>query len=256
MDTKPILGPPRPVDWLCLASLAALWGSSFAVIEIGLRGLTPTWLVAVRIGVAVCLLNLLRRSRGLALPPLRGGPWGRLAALAVFGNLLPFLLISWGQREVESGVAGVLMATTPLLTLGLAHRFVPGEGITARKTLGFPLALVGVALLLGVAPGNVDRVGGWHQGAVLLGAGCYAANTVLARRLPAMPLLTTASAVFLLAFAVALPVAGALDGFAVTTNSGVAFGAAIWLGVGPTALATLIHLRVVRSAGAAFASST
>jgi drug/metabolite transporter (DMT)-like permease len=65
------------------------------------------------------------------------GLWLFLGLIAVIGNLLPFSLVTWGQRGIDSGLAGILMAVMPLATLGLAHLFVPGERLTGNRWSGF-----------------------------------------------------------------------------------------------------------------------
>jgi drug/metabolite transporter (DMT)-like permease len=72
-----------------------------------------------------------------------------LRAHRLVGNLLPFSLITWGQRSIDSGLAGILMAVMPLATLGLAHLFVPGERLTGHRVGVFCFGFVGVVVLIG-----------------------------------------------------------------------------------------------------------
>ncbi|GIF75016.1 hypothetical protein Asi02nite_45340 [Asanoa siamensis] len=102
--------------------LALLWGSTFLWIEVALRALTPVQVTLSRclLGSATLLLACLATGNRLA----RGrAVWAHLAVAAFFCNALPFAMFSVGQQTVDSGVAGVLNATTPLWTLLITRRY-------------------------------------------------------------------------------------------------------------------------------------
>lgn len=117
----------RPLyHWILLALLVFCWGSAFAFTKLALRGMTPEWIMALRLvfGGLLLVVLLLLGSRKL---PARPQDYGWLAALAIVGNVLPFFVISWGQQQVPSALAGILIGFVPLATLALAHFFVPEE---------------------------------------------------------------------------------------------------------------------------------
>ncbi len=126
--------------------LALLWGSGFLWIKVALNhGLSP-----VQITIARCVLGAAVLA-GLAVAarqplPRSGTVWRRLAVAALFCNALPFALFAVGERTVESGLAGVLNATTPLWTLlvGLA---VGVERFSAARAGGLLLGFAGVLLI-------------------------------------------------------------------------------------------------------------
>ena len=100
--------------------LAVLWGSSFTMIKVSLEGLSPAQLVLSRLVLGAAVLVAVAAIRRVALP--RGGTvWVHLAGAALFGNVLPFLLLSYGERTAGAGIAGVLIGATPLLTLTIAY---------------------------------------------------------------------------------------------------------------------------------------
>ncbi|MFG3041465.1 DMT family transporter [Streptomyces sp. NPDC048330] len=144
--------------------LALLWGSGFLWIKICLNeGLTPGWITFVRclLGTAV-LLGLAYRARQ-RLPRDRG-TWGRLAVAALLCNALPFLLFSIGEQTVDSGVAGVLNATTPLWSLLIGLGLGTERPLRATRTVGLALGFSGVLLIF--AP--------WNAGSGLTGPGALA----------------------------------------------------------------------------------
>ena len=248
--------PHRIRDWALLAALVAMWGSAFMFVKLGVATVPPATLAASRLAIGAAILVAVIRSHGLALPR-PGRRWLPFAALAVVGHSAPFYLISWGQQFMDSALAGILMAIMPLATLLLAHFFVAGERMTLNRTLGFSLGFGGIVALMG--PAALAGLGGsllavTAQAVVLAGALCFAANSVMARRLIETDFLVASAAVLIVATMVSVPLALVLDRpweLAPSAGSAVAI---VWLGVGPTALATLLYFTLIASAGPTFMS--
>ena len=243
-------------DWALLAALVAMWGSAFMFIKLGVATVPPATLAASRLAIGAAILYAVMRSRGLVLPP-PGRRWLSFVALAIVGNCAPFYLISWGQLVIDSALAGILMAIMPLATLLLAHFFVAGERMTANRTLGFSLGFGGIVVLMG--PAALAGLGGsllavTAQAAVLAGALCYAANSVMARRLIETDILVASTAVLIVATIAIVPLALILDRPWTLAPSAGSVVAIVWLGVGPTALATLLYFTLIASAGPTFMS--
>ena len=139
-------------SWTLLAILAALWGGSYLFIKIGLRDFSPAMVVFLRTLLAAVVLAPLALQRGAfaGLRPLLG-PIVFLAALQV---AVPFLLISWGEEEISSSLAGILVATAPILTALLAIFVDQEERPSLAGGIGIGIGIVGVALLLGVDVGG------------------------------------------------------------------------------------------------------
>ncbi|WP_439657428.1 DMT family transporter [Lentzea sp. HUAS TT2] len=128
--------------------LALLWGSSFTFIKVSLEGLTPGQLVLSRLILGAAVLLSIAAIRKVALPR-SVQVWGHIAAAGLFGNVIPFLLLSYGEKTTGAGIAGVLIGATPLLTLALATAALPTERATSRKAVGLALGFIGVVLLIG-----------------------------------------------------------------------------------------------------------
>jgi drug/metabolite transporter (DMT)-like permease len=243
-------------DWLLLFALVAMWGSSFMFNRIAVASLPPWTVVAGRIGLAALVLTLIVHVLGRRLPPLGRGWWPYLV-VALIGNAIPFYLITWGQQVVESALAGILMAVMPLATMLLAHVLVEGEHLTRRRVTGFGIGFGGIVLLMGPAAlaglgGDAVRI--VFQLAVLGGALCYALQSVLTRLIIKGDVLVAAAATLLVASVMVVPVALWQDRpwqLAPRTGS---LAAVLWLGVGPTALATILYFQLIRSAGPTFMS--
>jgi drug/metabolite transporter (DMT)-like permease len=245
-----------PKDWLLLLALVAMWGSSFMFNRIAVATLPPWTVVAGRIGIAALVLTAIVYALGRRLPPL-GREWAPFALIAVIGNAVPFYLITWGQQVVESALAGILMAMMPLATIVLAHFLIPGEHLTRQRAAGFAIGFGGIVLLMG--PAALAGLGGEtasivSQMAVLGGALCYALQSVLTRLIIKGDVLVAAAATLLLAGLIVVPVALWLDRPWLLSPSTASAAAVVWLGVAPTAIATVLYFMLIRSAGPSFMS--
>jgi len=152
------MGPlchPRLVErrsWILLGLLAALWGASYLFIKIGLEDFSPAMVVFLRTLLAALVLAPLALHRG-AMRGLRPLLWP-IVLLAAIQVAVPFLLISWGEEEISSSLAGILVASAPILTALLAVFIDHEERPTPVGGVGIGVGIVGVALLLGVDVGG------------------------------------------------------------------------------------------------------
>jgi len=240
-----------------LLTLVAVWGTGFLFIDIAVDTVPPLTVAAGRIAAAAAGLLAVLRASGLRLPTA-GRTWRHFLWLALLGNALPFFLIGWGLERVPSGVTGILMGIMPMVTLVLAHRFVPGERMTRRRTLGFVLGFAGVAALTG--PEALRELGGAgsdlvRQLAIVGGAVCYAVNAIVARHLPPTHALVSAATTLILSTLLVTPVALAVDRPWALSPSTASLWAVAWLGVGGTAAATIVYYRLIASAGPTFFST-
>jgi len=137
--------------------LAAIWGASYMFIKVGDRDFAPPTLMAARLVIAlVPLFVYLAATRGGVRSAARevAGVWREGIVLGLLSAAVPFTLIAWGEKHIDSGVAGVVQASLPVFTALLAIRFVPSERPTGARVIGIALGLVGVGVLAGVDPGS------------------------------------------------------------------------------------------------------
>ena len=134
--------PENKRNYLLLASLILIWGSSFLLTDRSLLFFSPEEVVTYRltIGALSMLLISLIYSKSLFVS---FRPWFHFAIYAVVGNILPYLLISTGQMSITSGMAGLLMAVMPLVTLVLAHFLLPNDKLNIFKLIGFVFGISG-----------------------------------------------------------------------------------------------------------------
>ena len=172
--------PLRPL--LALLLLAATWGGSYLLIAVALRTTGPATLTLLRFVPAAVLVAALAASRG-QLHGLRGR-WRDVALLALVQQAAPMLLIAVGERSIPSGLAGTLVATTPLWGALLAPA-IGGPPPSRVAWAGLLTGLVGVGLLLGVETGGAAVLGCLLV--LLAGLGYAVGAAWTARRFPDVP---------------------------------------------------------------------
>jgi len=143
--------------WVLFIVLAMIWGSSFLLIKTGLAPegtipavagrFDPVSLAATRLTVAAVFYMtfvLITRARKI---PRDAGTWVKLFITGLFNNVVPFILISWSEQYIDSGLASVLNATVPLFSLVMAHLALKDDKITLGKIFGIIAGFAGVAVL-------------------------------------------------------------------------------------------------------------
>jgi drug/metabolite transporter (DMT)-like permease len=221
------------------AGTAAIWGSTFLFIKLGLAEFKPFTLVAVRTGFATLALAAL-----LPFTLRRRAAFPRhvllLAVAGVLNPALPYVLITWGQQYVNSAVAGIINATVPLFTLPLAHLALHDERITPASLGGLLMGFVGVVLIFGFGRVAAASPAGLAAGdrpalgllAMLAAALCYAGSMVFVRRyLRRVPPEVVAGASQGIAFGLTSLCALALESPTLGSISGAAWAVTTWLGV-------------------------
>jgi drug/metabolite transporter (DMT)-like permease len=237
-------------NWTLLAILAALWGASYLFIKLGLEDLSPAMVVLLRTLLAALVLAPLALRRG-ALAGL-GRRWTAVFVMAAIQVAGPFLLISWGEEEISSSLAGILVASAPILTALIAVFIDHDERPTLVGGFGIAAGIVGVALLLGVDVGgdSAALLGGL---AVLLAGLGYAIGGfyLKARFRDAEPIgLVTAT----MAASALLTLPLALATFPPQAPGAGALAAIAALGVGGTGIAFVIFYTLIARVGPGKAS--
>ncbi|MCI5039099.1 MAG: DMT family transporter [Donghicola eburneus] len=246
-------------SWIMVLTLGCVWGGSFLLIEIALRGISPFWLAEARLLFAAILLTAVWGALGGKVTPVKDGKnrWPYLVVVGLFSSAFPFFLLSWGQQHVTSATAGVSMAGVPLLVMPLAHFFSVGERITVMKLVGLLVGFCGVLALLGdgLMQSSGSGLEGWGRVACLSAAACYAISSVTTRNCPPIDAYAMSAVVMIIAAIAGLPVAWLKEGpppLPDLTTLAVLSG----LGLIQTAGANLLRILVIRSAGSTFMSLT
>lgn len=238
-------------EWVTFWVLAiVLWGPSFLLIKVALRELEPVMVVALRIslGAVGCWALLLWQRIPLPRQPRL------LVALVLFGlvnTAAPFLLITWAEQFIDSGVAGILNGTMPFFTTLIAHFFLADDRITPLKLVGLTLGFAGMVFLVGGNLRSVELLGSLGgQLAVIAACVCYACGAVYNSRALRGHRPEVIAAYSLTGAAVWLWLAALASGTAVRLpTSSVVWLAVLWLGLMGTALAYTAAFYLMRSWG-------
>ncbi|WP_288925057.1 DMT family transporter [uncultured Maritimibacter sp.] len=246
-----------PASWAMFTTLAVVWGSTFLIVEIALRGVGPGWVSAARVVFAAILMLAVWAANGFRLfesKPTRGD-WGLLIFVCLLSATFPFLLLPWGQQYVTSAFAGVTMASMIFIVLPMAHFMVPGERMRLRSTIGFLIGFAGVVILIGgeTLTAQSDPMALWGGLAVFGTAVCYGVGSIYMRRLPPIDPLGLSAMIMIVGAVGTVPVAFALDGPPPMPDRTTFIALAV-LGLIPTAAANFLRTVLIRSAGPTFLS--
>lgn len=248
------------INWMLLLFLGLIWGSSFLGVKLSLESFGPITVAAIRVTIAAIILTSISFYMGHGLPSTNTATgrkiWRHGFGMAIFTNAVPFTLLSWAQIHVSTGYAGITMAVVPLLVLPLSHFFIPGERLSPQKTFGFAVGFAGVVILIGPAQilesggGDIENIA---RIACVIASFCYATGSIITRLAPSGPQMAFSSAALLLAAAMLVPVALIVEGFPDAPTQSALLGV-LYLGLFPTALATVILVYVIKAAGPPFLS--
>ena len=240
---------PSTANWISIFALGLIWGGTFMVVSIALRGYGPITVACARttLGAFALLGIMFALRRPLPSPQA-------MRAIAIIGPLntaLPFMLLSWGLQYVPSAFAGISMAILPLFVLPLAY-FFSDETLNLRRVVGVMFGVVGAIVLIG--PG-VLRIGTgmepWGQIACLAATLSYSISSILTRRCPPVDSITMAAFTLMFGSIIMIPLMIMIEGIPIPTTRDSTL-AIIVLGLVPTAFAAYLRILVVRTAGSVF----
>ena len=240
-----------------MAALAAIWGSSFLFIKVGITELHPLFVALGRVlggATALVVVLLITRDRLPSDPRF----WGHNAVVAVLGVALPFTLFGFGEQRVSSVLAGIWNSVTPLVALPMAVLVFRTEQLTRRRVLGLILGFVGAATILGLWQG----VGGSSLAGQLMcltAAASYGVAIPYTRRFisprPESGLATSAGQLLIASVLLGVVAPLVVGGFPAVADLSVPVLASVGaLGVLGTGLAFVLHMRNIRLLGASTAS--
>ena len=240
-------------NYILLALLILIWGSSFLLNNRSLTFFTPEQVVTSRllIGFVVMIPILFATKKSL---PRSLQSWLHFIIFATVGSIIPFTLISYGQLTITSGMAGLLMSLMPLVTLILAHYFLPNDKLNRYKLLGFILGITGVLFILG--PSILNSNNTVFGILLVLAAACsYSFNTIITNRLPSYDPLVATTGTFLVGTIICFLIWPQVTSVHFLDISLIAGSSVVAMGVFQTALAGVIYFYLINNAGATFLSN-
>jgi drug/metabolite transporter (DMT)-like permease len=236
------------LDWAMLLGLALVFGSAFFFGDLGLKSFGPLSVAAGRVGSAAIILTAAALLRGRRFPAgLK--TWAALVIMGAINNAIPFSLIFWGQTRIDSGLAAILNATTPIFTVLLAH-LVGDERLTPRRFAGVLFGFAGVAVLIGPSalshldPTNIAEL------AVLGAALCYALAGLWGRQFRGLPVEVAAGCMLIGSSLIMLPSAAIIEHPWTVNPSAISLAGIAALGLLSTSIAYLLYFKLLARVGA------
>lgn len=233
--------------------LSLLWGSSFFFYKVLVAVLPPVTVVLGRVGIAALALNVWLLAAGTPMP-MSPRLWGRFLILGFLNNVVPFILIAWGETRISSGMASILNATTPIFMVVVAHFLTHDDRLSLGKVLGVVFGFAGVGVLVGpdAITGSQELLG---ELAVAAASCVYAFAAIYSRRFTGLPPLQAATGQITGGALILLPLSLIIDQpwhYAMPGWQVWASFAAIALA--NTAFAYFIYYKLLASSGVTFVS--
>jgi drug/metabolite transporter (DMT)-like permease len=233
-----------------LAALSAIWGGSYLLIKYALDGFSAAAIVSFRCLLASAVLYAALSAMGAAGPALadlRARPKWALV-LALTSVACPFMLITFGEHVVPSGLTAVLISPASLFVALFAPAIDPSERINRRQAGGMGLGLFGVAMVVGVE--SVSTLDQFLGALAMIGAAAfYGLSTFVVKgRFGHLASMQTSWISVTLAGLITLPI-----GIATTPGHTPGLGAiasVLALGAVGTALAFVIFYKLINELGA------
>ncbi|RIY03462.1 DMT family transporter [Aureimonas flava] len=245
------MADPQPrlsVSLALLLALATLWGASYTFLKIGVATIPPITLIAARTLMAGMLILLVLRLRGLRLPTDRRN-LGRFMVQACLNSVVPFVLVAWGTRYVDAGLATILNSLTPVFAFLINWGITRHETVTGIKAFGVAAGLLGICLVVGPA-----ALGGASQEltaqlAIVLAAIAYGAAVTFGRTFRELDPMMPAAGSLLFGAVILAPFSLVLDRPWTLEPSSASLAALLALSVFSTALAFVLYFTLLKRLG-------
>ncbi len=243
---------PTLIDYIYLLTLSAIWGSAFVAIELSLVGFDPFFIAFLRIFFASIFIYIFVYYKKLSFPKdLK--TWSILILLGFLNNAMPFFMISWGQQYITANTAAVMLATGPFVALVLSRFFTHDEHFTFFKLAGVILGFIGVFILLGEDFLKSDEDSLYGKFAMLVAILGYISSGFLIRKISHVNTFVLSTSVFFCAWLMMSPYLFFIsyENFDLLSSS---FLAILYLGLVPTAAASIFRIELVQRVGVQFMS--
>jgi len=249
MSTTPgQINPNRIAGLALLLLLSALWGSSYAFIKLGVATIPPITFIAARTVIASLLLLAILRLRGVRMPR-DGLLWRRFAIQALLNSVVPFTLIAWGERSLDSGLATILNSTSPIFTFLLGSLLLRQESPTWPRLIGVIAGLSGVTLIVGFTA--LQGLGSETMATLAIFAAtiCYAGAALFGRQFRGLDPMLPAAGSLIAGSIILIPISLIVDRPWTLSPSAESLAALMALAVFCTALALVIYFRLLEMVG-------
>lgn len=226
--------------------------------KLALESFGPMTVAFLRLSLASIVLLAVTLATGRKFPGFTTHTdkriWLHIVIMGLITNAIPFSLLNWGQLYVNSSFAGVTMAFVPLLVLPLSHFILKSNEMTPRKITGFVVGFVGMIVLIGPTQlfvGTGASLEPIARIACIAAALCYGLGTINTRLCPPVSTMAYSAGGLIIGTLALLPVVILIEGMPQYPSTTALLGT-VYLGLFPTALATILLVGIINTAGPAF----
>ncbi len=243
----------RIINWAIFIALSLIWGSSFLLMKVGMHVLSPYQVASIRmLSSGVILLPF-------AIASLRKIPKAKLPIIilsGLLGSFFPAYLFCIAETKIDSSLAGILNALTPLFTILLGAMFFKIK-VTSNQYFGVTIGFIGLCLLF-LSKGNISLSYIAFSLLVIVATICYGVNVNIVgkymREIGSLNIASVAFCFLIIPSALILVITGYFKTFNLNTYM-LPTVASIVLGVFGTAIASILFYILVKRAGGLFAST-
>ncbi|MEZ5997372.1 MAG: DMT family transporter [Hyphomonas sp.] len=256
-------GRRSPSDWALFWLLSLIWAGAYQLTRLAVdkghadAGLPAAWVIVGRLTIGAIVLWIILLSMGKRLPPLADlRRWRTIAAMGLAGSVFPFFLITTAQETVNSSLAALYTAASPLFVASAAHFLFQDEKLKPGSAVGVILGFAGVALLFG--PDAIRGFGSastFAQILLIFATLFYAISSLIARSAPPMDPFVFATGFVTVAALTAWPLAFTVDASGVNATWKNWLGV-VGLGIGPSAIAQALYMLLIARTSATFLALT
>jgi len=243
---------PTLFDYLTLTLLALIWASAFFNIKIATFSYGPLMIAFLRVFFGAIPLILLCYFKKIKIEAFTKD-WYWFALIGLINLVLPFFLIAYGVKTVQSNLAAILMSTTPLSSTILGHFFVKNEKMNYLKTFGI---LVGFSGIIYLFSDNllINQNNFISALLILLGSTCYVIGGVLTLKISKKKNENVTASILIWAVIILMPITFIIEEPWKLTPTNESTLSLIYLGVVATGLAWLLRFRILKNNGLVFQS--
>ena len=243
---------PNIIDYSLLTFLALIWASAFFNIKIATYSFGPVTIAFLRVFFGAIPVLLLCFYKNIKLEAF-SKDWYWFAIIGLINLVIPFFLISYGVKSVQSNLAAILMSTTPLSSTILGHFYTSNEKFNLTKTIGILIGFAGIVFLF--SDNLLINENNFISALlILLGSTCYVIGGVLTLKIKNKKNENVTGSILIWAIIILLPLSFFIEKpwtYAPSIQSTVSV---IYLGLVSTGLAWLLRFKILINNGLIFQS--
>ena len=243
---------PRLIDYTLLVILALIWASAFFNIKIATESFGPITIAFLRVffgSIPVLLLCFYKKIKIEAFSK----DWYWFAIIGFVNLVLPFFLIAYGVKSVQSNLAAILMSTTPLSSTILGHFYTKNEKFNLVKTFGILIGFSGIIYLFSdnLLINDSNFISALL---ILLGSTCYVIGGVLTLKISKKKNENVTGSILIWAILILIPFVYFIEKPWNSVPSIESTISVVYLGMVSTGVAWLLRFKILKDNGLIFQS--